>query len=82
MIITASEGRLESSGDEDSPPSVRVVQVSLDPELTAMLSWAAARSGSSGTLQWNPGGAAKGYTDIPQVEHAIAMHLFPHFQGM
>lgn len=51
MSITASGG-LESAGDVDSaalPPSGRVVQVELDPELMAMLSQAASIG-----LEWNP----------------------------
>lgn len=52
MSITASEGGLESSGDEDSvvlPPSGRVVQVESDLELMVMLSQATASIG----FEWN-----------------------------
>ncbi|ROL53468.1 hypothetical protein DPX16_0103 [Anabarilius grahami] len=49
----ASEGELESSGDEDLaalPPSWIEVLPEPNPELTAMLSWAAKKV----RLAWNP----------------------------
>ena len=53
MSIAASQGELGSSGDEDSavlPPSGAPAPPESDPELTAMLSRAAASIG----LEWNP----------------------------
>ena len=53
MSIAASEGELQSSGDEDSaalPPSGSVALPESDPEWTAMLSRAAEKVG----LVWNP----------------------------
>lgn len=53
MLMAASEKGIESSGDEDSaalPPSGRATLFESDPELTAMLSWAAV----SIRLKWNP----------------------------
>lgn len=41
-----------------------------------------ARSNFAASFTTFDGGADKGYMYIPQVEHAIAVHLFPHFQGM
>ncbi|XP_067273076.1 uncharacterized protein [Pseudorasbora parva] len=53
MSVTASQGGLESSEDDDSavlpPPGAPALSES-DPELTAMLAWAAAALG----LEWNP----------------------------
>lgn len=53
MLIFASEGELSLSGDDDSaelPPSGRVALPESDPEMTAMLSWAAENVG----FVWNP----------------------------
>ncbi|XDV12676.1 hypothetical protein PO909_001274 [Leuciscus waleckii] len=53
MSIAASQGGLESSGDDDSavlPPSGAPALSKSDPKLTAMLSRAAASIG----LEWNP----------------------------
>ncbi len=53
MSIAASEGELSLSGDDDSaalPPSGVVALSESDPEMTAMLSWAAENVG----LVWNP----------------------------
>ena len=53
MLIAASEGELQSSGDDDSaalPPSGRVALSETDPEWAAMLSRAAEKVG----LAWNP----------------------------
>ncbi len=53
MSIAALEGELSLSGDDDSaalPPSGVVALSEPDPEITAMLSWAAKNVG----LMWNP----------------------------
>lgn len=74
----ASEGGLLPSDAEDSvgPPQSGVVAHSeTDAQLAAMLAWAATNFTSSSLLTTLDGGAARGFTEVPQVVQVIMVHL-------